>query len=135
MPAAKHNLTGSRRIEQGATYTFRLYLASSGYDFTGSTVESKIREKTSDAASVATFTCVTDMDPGYPGTGQFWVDLTLTNVQTAAIPIPTAQSYKKISKTFCYDVEVTLDAAPHTGEVLRLIEGDVEVSPEVTKSG
>lgn len=137
MPASKFNLTSVRKIEQGASYHMRLYLSSSGIDFTGCTVTSKIRAKTSDAASVATFTCVTGNDAGYPGVAgtRFWADLSLTGVQTAAIPMPTASSYKKKSQFFVYDVEVALLQAPHTGDIIRIIEGDVEVSPEATKNG
>lgn len=122
--AATLDLTGKYRIEQGADYTMRLRPSSLTLNFTGSTARAQIRKKFSDLAILATFTATNGTD----GTG-FYIDLALTDDKTAAIPVNSASSAAKRSTLYCYDVEIVLS----DGLVIRLIEGQVEVSPEVTK--
>ena len=129
MAAATLDLVGEDRVEQGASYTLRVYMTSSTTDFTGSTAAAMIRKKYSDALPQATFTCTPGNDVGYPATGRYWFDLTLTPVETAAITVDAAQSYRKKTFKYCYDLEVTLADT----SVLRMLEGAIEISPEVTQ--
>lgn len=121
MAASEYNIL----IEQGADFKMRLRPTSLTLDFTGSTGRGQIRRRYSDADPIAAFTVTTGTD----GTG-FYLDFALTAVETAAIPVESGTTYNKRNSKYCYDVEIVMAA---DGKVIRLIEGIVEVSPEVTR--
>lgn len=120
MSATTYNLA----IEQGSTFKLRLRPSSATLDFTGSTGKGQIRRSPSDPTVLAEFTVSTGTD----GTG-FYLDFLLTAAQTAAIPVPATASKTRKSATYMYDIELTLA----DGRVIRMIQGEAVVSPEVTK--
>jgi hypothetical protein len=110
-------------IEQGATFTRTLTLESAPgvpIDLTGYTVRGKIKTGATSTSTVATFDCLVDA----PLTGVIVVSLTSTI--TAGIPT-TGDKYSALSKYY-YDIEMEIG-----GVVTRLLNGQVTVSPEVTK--
>jgi len=113
MPAQKLNLTGNNRIEQGATYEIKITCkttAGAVYDLAASTCAASIREKKDSTTSVD-FTTSIDTVTGI-------ITLTLSATVTAAITFTSG----------FWDCELTTGTT-----VIRLLEGAVEVSQEVTK--
>ena len=114
MPAGTFNQTGYNRIEQGATLSFTVTVTTSAgavYPLTGATAAAKLRETTSSTTSYA-FTCAVAESTGV-------ITVSMTAAETAAIAITTG----------VWDLELTEGAT-----VTRLLEGEVEISPEVTKT-
>ena len=120
MAASVYNI----KIEQGTTYSLRLRLTSTTLNFIGATTSGQIRKTYSDPTILASFTCT----PGTDITGDY-VDIQLTPVQTSAIPVASAKDYKFKSTFYTYDVEIQILNGPK----IRLLQGSVEVIPEVTK--
>lgn len=123
MPAETYNLTSDNNaeIEQGATYTFTLTWKDSTntpVDLTGYTARMQLRRT---VPSTDTLLSLTDSDgiafAADRTTGVLTV--TMTAAQTAALTGTSA----------VYDLELI----SASGVVYRLIEGDVEISPEVTR--
>ena len=113
MPAQKLNLTGNNRVEQGSTYELKITCkttAGAVYDLSGSTCAAKIRE-TKAAATSVDFASAINTTTGV-------ITLTLSATVTAAITFTTG----------FWDCELTTGTT-----VIRLLEGAVEVSQEVTK--
>lgn len=110
-------------IEQGATFKIRLRPSSLNVDFTDSVTRGAIRRKYSDPATLATFQTLNGDD------GEFYVDVWLPASATTAIPVNTAVNHNKRESYYCYDIETELT----DGTVYRLLQGTVDVSPEVTK--
>lgn len=126
MPAAKHNIT----VEQGATFIRTITIkdsASEPIDITGWTLRGKIRESQSAETAIATFvTEILDQtDEDTIGQATF----SLSAAVTAAIP--EAEFTKPFLKTtkLLYDLEIEKPS----GEVIRLLQGDVTFVPEMTK--
>lgn len=120
MTAAIHNFTEANAIEQGATFTNRFtYKDSTGVaiNLTSYTARMQIRASVKAATTLAELTTANGgiVLGGAAGT----IDLLLTATQTAAIT----------AKRGVYDLEL-IDVS---GVVLRLVEGAVEFSPEVTR--
>ena len=118
MGAAKLNLT----IEQGATFRKSFTLkdkdTEAAINLTGWTISGKIRKELTDAAALVTFTV--SISNQVSNTGQFVVELTAA--QTAALPYDAKNLYY-------YDIE----ALKADSDTDRLLQGRVEISPEVTK--
>lgn len=114
MAAAVHNL----EIPQGASYSRTLTIFAGTpeepVDLTGATFKAEIREAHKKPLA-AEFACVIDADPT---TGV--VTFSLTKEQTAAL---------NINKRYRWDIYF-IDS---TGVVERLIEGEVKVSPSISK--
>lgn len=114
-------------IDQGANFLITLTVkdeVGAPIDLTGFTFRGKIKKSFSDSSSVVDFSFnllnqVTD-------TGK--VEVSLTDVQTASIPAP-AQGVSRTLTKYVYDIE----SVSAGGFVRRWLEGDVLVSPEVTK--
>jgi len=107
------------KIEQGSTFSRTIVLKDdqgTPVDLTGATVTSKMRQ-TFDSATAYTFTCT--LSPT-PTDGTFTWVMSATNTALIALTGGT---------TFVYDVEVLF--ADTT--VMRILQGTVSVSPEVTK--
>tara|TARA_B100001564_G_C20645019_1_gene674011 strand:- start:356 stop:691 length:336 start_codon:yes stop_codon:yes gene_type:complete len=111
MSAGTYNFT----IEQGTTFSRVLTLQenSSAMNLTGYSVASQMRSTHDSSTVVATFSgSVTNASSGQ-------ITLSLTNSQTSAIE----------EAIYVYDVEITSGA----GAVTRILEGNVTVTPEVTR--
>ena len=111
MSAGTYNFT----IEQGTTCSRVLTLQENGsaMNLTGYSVASQMRSTHDSSSIVATFSgSVTNASSGQ-------LTLSLTNSQTSAIE----------EAIYVYDVEITSGA----GAVTRILEGNVTVTPEVTR--
>ena len=111
MSAGTYNFT----IEQGTTFSRVLTLQenSSAMNLTGYSVASQMRSTHDSSSIVATFSgSVTNASSGQ-------ITLSLTNSQTSAIE----------EAIYVYDVEITSG----TGTVTRILEGNITVTPEVTR--
>ena len=111
MSAGTYNFT----IEQGTTFSRVLTLQenSSAMNLTGYSVASQMRSTHDSSTVVATFSgSVTNASSGQ-------ITLSLTNSQTSAID----------EAIYVYDVEITSGA----GAVTRILEGNITVTPEVTR--
>jgi len=111
MSAGTYNFT----IEQGTTFSRVLTLQenSSAMNLTGYSVASQMRSTHDSSSIVATFSgSVTNASSGQ-------LTLSLTNSQTSAIE----------EAIYVYDVEITSGA----GAVTRILEGNITVTPEVTR--
>lgn len=124
MPATTLNLTGSNRVEQGSSFSLRLRLSSDTLDFTGASCRGQIRPRACASNTVASFVCVygSDVDGVY-------FDCSLSPAVTASIPCAITSGPTKSVTTFAYDIELVMAG----GSVIRLLEGTVDVSPEVTR--
>ena len=111
MSAGTYNFT----IEQGTTFSRVLTLQENGsaMNLTGYSVASQMRSTHDSSSIVATFSgSVTNASSGQ-------LTLSSTNSQTSAIE----------EAIYVYDVEITSGA----GAVTRILEGNVTVTPEVTR--
>ena len=111
MSAGTYNFT----IEQGTTFSRVLTLQENGsaMNLTGYSVASQMRSTHDSWSIVATFSgSVTNASSGQ-------LTLSLTHSQTSAIE----------EAIYVYDVEITSGA----GSVTRILEGNVTVTPEVTR--
>lgn len=113
-------------IEQGANLSIAMVIKDGtgiAIDITGYTFRGEIRATYSDPTVISNFTFVITDGPS----GK--VTMSLTAVQTAAIAADPAINYKKMETYLAYDVEmVDLNSF-----VTRLIQGVVDLSPEVTR--
>ena len=113
MPAGTFNLTGDFRIEQGSTFSFTITVTDSVgavYPLTGATAAAILGE-TYSATAQTDFTCEVAESTGV-------ITVSLTAAETAAITITSG----------VWDIELTEGTT-----VTRLLQGTVEISPEVTK--
>jgi len=117
MAAGIHNLT----IEQGVDYDLQCQVdqpVGTDLDLTNWTVESQIRKSYYDSSPAATFTCtITSATAGLFNMG-------LTKTQTSSLD----PAY-----TYVYDVELTNGTSGTSNSTLRLLQGTVKVSSEVTR--
>lgn len=113
-------------IEQGADFVLSLQLTDSSEDpinIAGDSFTGQIRKSPESTIVIATFssTIVSEED------GK--VDITLSDTITAAISVDDSGDCKRVKTCYIYDIERTRAS----GRVDRLLEGNVSVSPEVTK--
>lgn len=111
--AAIANLT----VDQGASFSSDVTVKDANgnaFDLTGYTAAAKMAKG---YASTRTRTTITATVDATPTTGV--VALTLTAAQTAALD----------AERYVYDLEITKTAS---GDVTRVIEGIINVSPQVT---
>ena len=111
MAAGTYNFT----IEQGTTFNRVLTLQenSSAMNLTGYSVASQIRSTHDSSPVVGTISCTLSNASG----GE--ITLTMTNSTTSGIE----------EGIYVYDIEITSGA----GSVTRILQGNVTVSPEVTR--
>lgn len=123
MAAAKLDLY----IEQGAKFyrTVTFKVNNVAVNITGWTFRGQIRTSQTSADIVASFSFAIRDQVLY--TGQ--VEITLSDVVTSAIPVPSTSRYTRKTSKYIYDIEVINTS----GVVDRMLEGTVEVSPEVTR--
>lgn len=105
-------------IEQGATFRFAVTLTHNDatntlYDLTGYSARAQVRSKHADANPAATLTCVVDVPTAK-------ITVSLTPAQTAALG----------KGSYVWDLEVYTAA---DADVIRVLQGKAEVSPEATK--
>ena len=104
-------------IEQGATYTITVLLKKPNkipFNLTGYTGRSQIRKHYDDSNVIISFS-VAIPSPQKDGK----IVMSLTDEQTASLPIING----------VYDLEIESS----TGEVSRILQGKVTISPEVTR--
>lgn len=111
MPAGQHDLT----IEQGASYVLELSVSAEGQpvDLSGYIGKAQMRRKHTDAEHAAEFLVVVT-NPATDGK----LSIGLTAEQTAVIS----------AGTYVYDLEID-----NSGEVIRLLQGRLRVTPQVTR--
>jgi len=111
MAAGTYNFT----IEQGTTFNRVLTLQENGsaMNLSGYSVASQIRSTHDSSSVVGTISCTVSNASG----GE--LTLTMTNSTTSAIE----------EGIYVYDIEITSAA----GSVTRILQGNVTVSPEVTR--
>jgi hypothetical protein len=111
-------------IEQGATFKRTITLKDEdgvALNISGWTFEGQIRKKYDSPSILAPFTCTNI------GSGQFTIEL--SHAITAALPVTPASDNARSLTSYSYDIEAT--KADSTKD--RILEGKVNVSPEVTK--
>lgn len=114
MAAGVHNLQGDSRVEQGTDWFLDLVISSGGspVDITGFTFGAQIKKQYEDLTALQVITvAITDAVNGK-------LKLSLTDAETSALPIGKG----------VWDLEQVDVASDKT----RLLEGIVEITPEVT---
>lgn len=112
-------------INQGADVTVELELihdSGSAYDLTNKTVAAKMKRNFADSADdpdTVTFSSLV-MSPPTAGV----ITLSLTNTQTDTL---------KTRGRYVYDVELSYVDSDANTIIQRVLEGQIEVSPSVTK--
>lgn len=116
-------------VKQGATYTLIMTVQDSvpaSINLTGYTFRGQIRTSTSDITIQAPFSFVLGVQSGATlGT----VTGTISAADTALIVLPANERYTRKITKMIYDIEMIEPG----GNVVRILEGTVSVSPEVTK--
>lgn len=127
MAAAKLNLY----LEQGSSFYRKLRFTDNAtptpapINLTGMTFAGKIRKNISDVAEILSFTCTILNQSTNPGE----MTITLTAIETAGIVLKKQTVQQRVTEPFCYDLELTYPS----GTVERILEGVVNISPEVTR--
>jgi hypothetical protein len=114
-------------IEAGATWSVVIDWqdqAGTGINLTSITLSGKIKRKALDVSEVVSFT-FTKADQG-TNPGRFTVSLTAE--QTAKLPVKQTIDGKKEITYLPYDIEAVSSSSTE-----RVLEGLVQISPEVTK--
>lgn len=114
------------QIDQGASFLLQFECLDEddvAISLAGATITGKIRSAPETVAVIATFTGAVISGPD--GTGQ----VSLTPVETAAIPVDNSGAGKRKLTKYVYDIEVLFS----DGYKQRILEGLCFVSPEVTK--
>lgn len=118
MPAGSYNII----IEQGATFRLRLTLKLPGdpepMDLSGHIARMQIRTKV--ASDTVLYSLTTENGGITLGGVAGTIDLFISDEDTAAMTF----------RSGVYDLEI--EAVPN-GDVIRIIEGQVRLSPEVTR--
>jgi hypothetical protein len=116
-------------IEQGATFSVVLSLKDENFvalDLTGLTFRGYIKKSFTDvnAAAQFSFNILNQTDPETKGK----VEVSLSATQTAAIAT-SASGTSRVITVMVYDIE----SETPSGTVVRWLQGEAKVSPEVTK--
>lgn len=125
MAAGKYNLY----IEQGATFVRQcVYKDENGdpVNLTGYALAAQIRRSYSDPTIAQSIT-ITIADQTIPANvGKF--TMYISAVDTSAIPVNPAIDFENNLTNYTWDLELE-----NLGYVVRLLQGNVYISPEVTK--
>ena len=116
------------RIDQGSTFRITIDIKDStgaGVSLTGASIAGKIKKKYTDKDALVSFTFT--LANQTTNAGRF--TMSLTNTQTAALAVLPSSANDRPDTKYLYDVEVTWGS----GEVERIMQGFVLLSPEVTK--
>lgn len=117
------------KLEQGATFKLRLRMkVSEGvwFDLTGHQFRGAIRRTTSDETVQAQFE-FNILDQASEET-KGMVDVSITAENTSKIAVNSSRKAVRNMTEMCYDIE-----SERNGEVVRWLEGTVNISPEVTR--
>jgi len=113
-------------IEQGTTFNLLIppikHEHGEIFDLTGYTAQAQIRAKYSDQNKIAEFTCTIDPVAGT-------IQLSLPAPKTSALPVSPAISAQIVATQYVWDLKITSS----DGEVTRLLNGIVNVWPQVTR--
>jgi hypothetical protein len=122
MSAARYDL----RIEQGATFDKDIIIKVAGVvmDLSDWTGTGQIRKTRKSDTVIATITCTKSNTPT-DGTMNLFIDSDDTT------DIPCGENETDTRSKYVYDIELTNS---DSGEVKRLMEGYVYISPEVTRA-
>ena len=115
--AQQFDLTGNNAIDQGSVFSFSILYPG---NVAANTFKSQIR-KTFKGDLIADFTIAATYNSG---TNKTTILLSLDSNQTANLPATRGINY------WVYDVEMTPIATPLG--TIRLVQGDVEITAEVT---
>jgi hypothetical protein len=121
MTAGEYNFN----YDQGTTLTFLITYQDdqgTGIDLTGYTYAGQIKQKITDTASIADLV----VEAETPASGIIRVTIPATAL--SSLKFTGATSFKS-RVSVLYDIEMT---SP-TGDVTRLLNGTISVSPEVTR--
>jgi hypothetical protein len=113
MPAQRLNLTGDNKIEQGSTFEMEITVREADgslYDLAGYAAAAQLRETKASATSIA-FTTAIDLPTSV-------ITLSMSAAVTAGITYTAGY----------WDCELTVGST-----VIRILEGRVAISQEVTK--
>lgn len=114
------------KVDQGSTHTFQIkYTTSAGVpkSLVGFTIKGQVRRNINDCEAIGNLSCeVINEDEG---------TIKITVPHTFFTNVEMNCSSNKSFASFIYDIELhsTLD----TSMVVRLLQGSIKVSPEVTK--
>ena len=115
-------------IQQGETFSRVITITDNQavpvpINLTGYTARASIRPTADSATVTATFTCTFDADRA---TGR--ITISLTDAETTALTTVGKTAFDKLAK-YQWDMEIVTAG----GIVTRLLNGMIEVSPEVTR--
>ena len=113
-------------IDQGSTFTRTISLKNSDgdpYDLTGASISSQIRDTPTSSVKIADFS-VSISSPA--ASGEFVLFMPASG--TAALPVDPTTGPIATPSVYAYDVEMVIGTT-----VTRLLQGEVVVSPEVTR--
>lgn len=121
MVAQRLNLTGDKRIEQGSL--FELAMKING-DYRLWVAQGQVRDKVQ-GTLLAQFSFTPWV---FDGTSSGCIIHLSSSVTSAMPPSQLSKTRNRDTQLFTYDIELV----PPSGSTIRILEGDVEVSPEVT---
>lgn len=114
------------KIDQGADFNLQFLLKDSAgdpIDLTGCSIEGQMRTTTEDAIAY-------DLTVGFSGTPTDGiVNVSMDATDTSLLPVLASRTPKRVPTYFCYDIALT----KADGKIIRILQGLVEVSPEVTR--
>lgn len=116
------------QIEQGATFSRTLTLKDAQgvkLDLTGWTFRGQVRTSLAAVSSLAAFTFAIANQITNPGE----VSFSLSDVTTSGLPVTQPSDPSRPETVYIYDIEAVDDSLV----VYRLLQGQVYVSPEVTR--
>jgi hypothetical protein len=113
-------------IDQGATFSRSISLKNSDgdpYDLSAASISAQIRSTATSSVKIADFT-VSISSPA--ASGQFIMSMPASG--TALLPVDPNEGPERVNSVYAYDVEMVIGST-----VTRLLQGEVVVSPEVTR--
>lgn len=110
-------------IQQGSELSLVFDLSNFTASIVGSSGTGQIRSTVDSAVVQATFDCVVDE-------GGMTMTATLTAAASAAITLDASTAAKRTTTTMAYDIEFSYS----DGTTVRLLWGECEIIPEVTRA-
>lgn len=110
-------------IQQGSDFSLTFDLSQFTADLTDATGRGQIRSTASSSTVLASFVCSVD-------SVEKEMVATITAADSSAISLPASDGPAREIATYAYDIELVFD----DGVVARLLWGEVDIVPEVTRS-
>lgn len=110
-------------IQQGSDFALVFDLSGFAETLVGASGRGQIRRLIGDASPVASFTCAVD-------SGEETLVVSLPAATSAAIVLDESTIARRTNTLMAYDIELVFDS----GNVSRLMWGEAEIIPEVTRS-